>query len=755
MNRQQILNQARSALANGQITSAIRVCEKLVRADPRDVEARHLIGRGQAALGHWSLATSEFRRVLSQQPSFFPALFDLGISHIVGGEFREAKLLLEQARALDATPSELHFGLGVCYMELGDLSSAKNAYEESLSGNPQFPDACNNLGVINDRLGNLTQAVECFRKAIAIQPDFAAAHRNLGDALLRGEQPLAAASAFEQAARLCPAEPLIHADLGAARLSGHDYSGAIVALERALALNANLTATAANLSRAYASQGVLLHRQHRLPEAIASYQQALMIDSNRSEILLNMGLALEAQGSMPAAIDTLNRALQSVPENPEALAALTSCASRICDWSTMAKSLSQLEKISDGIDFLHPFLMLALDLDPNVQAQSLNRRSQISTDTLDSMPKRPHAKRRPLRVAYLSPDFREHPVAFALAGVIDHHNRRHITPIGVSLATPDVSPISRRLQSSFESFIDATSLSDLDLVKHLRDQNIDVAVDLAGHTVGARSEIFAHRIAPIQMSYLGFPGSTGFAAMDYLVADDTVLPHEDEGFYSERVLRGLDCYLPFDDSRPAPDTSFTREDAGLPAEGFIFCAFNNGYKITRAVFEVWMRLLHVIPGSVLWLRNMDVTTIANLRAAADTLQVSPERLIVAPFVKDIAEHVSRLRLANLFLDTLPYNAHTTAAEALWAGVPVITCRGRSFAARVGASLLASVGLSELICPDLITYERRAVEIASSPTQRLKLTQHLDERRNERTLFNTQRYTIAFDKILLEIAGNSA
>jgi predicted O-linked N-acetylglucosamine transferase (SPINDLY family) len=355
----------------------------------------------------------------------------------------------------------------------------------------------------------------------------------------------------------------------------------------------------------------------------------------------------------------------------------------------------------------------------------------------------------PLRVAYVSPDFRAHPVAYAIAGVIEHHDRARITPIAISLKAPDGSAIATRLAGAFAEFIDVSMQSDRAVVQLMRERGIDVAIDLAGLTTGSRSAIFAMRCAPLQINFLGYPGSTGIPFMDYIVADSLVVPESDEVHFSERVVRMPHCYLPFDDSRMMADAG---EDArlrnGLPPDGFVFCAFTNGYKITRSMFELWMALLRDVPESVLWLRSMGAPTAANLRNIAAQLGVDPGRLVFAAYLEDMDAHLSRLRCADLFLDTAPYNAHTTAAEALWAGVPVITCTGQRFAGKVGTSLLSACGMQELVCSDLDRYRGLALDIARTPALRESLRQKLLRNRASAPAFDTRRYVRDFENLLV-------
>jgi protein O-GlcNAc transferase len=498
------------------------------------------------------------------------------------------------------------------------------------------------------------------------------------------------------------------------------------------------------------SLGALLHRLGQLPEALDSYERALAIDERRTQTWVHSGLALESMGALGRAIAAFEEALNIKPADPQCIASIASCAYRLCDWDLVDRMTAALREQPHGIDHLPAFLLNAADFEAAEVAASLRRRA--SAAHWPPAPGHPvgwaaggHV---PLRVAYVSPDFRAHPVAYAIAGVIEHHDRARITPIAISLKASDGSAAAGRLAGAFAEFIDVSTQSDRAIVQLMREREIDVAIDLAGLTTGGRSSIFAMRSAPLQINFLGYPGSTGIPFMDYIVADSLVLPESDEMYFSERVIRMPHCYLPFDDSRIVASAG---EDArlrnGLPPDGLVFCAFTNGYKITRSMFQVWMALLREVPGSVLWLRSMGAATAAHLKNTAAQLDIDPGRLVFAAYVEDMDGHLSRLQCADLFLDTAPYNAHTTAAEALWAGVPVITCAGHSFAGRVGASLLSACRMQELVCADLARYQSLALDLARTPALLENLRQKLRQNRASARAFDTRRFAREFEYLL--------
>jgi predicted O-linked N-acetylglucosamine transferase (SPINDLY family) len=493
----------------------------------------------------------------------------------------------------------------------------------------------------------------------------------------------------------------------------------------------------------------LLHRLGRLPEALDRYDRALDIDDMHESALLQSGHALESMGASSRALAIFERMLTRDPENAAAMAGVASCGLRLCDWERSERMLAALRARGPAIDALPAFLLFATDWSPAEVAESLRRRARSARwpSALPIGMRRASSNDR-LRVAYLSPDFRTHPVAHALAGLIEQHDRSRIETVGVALSPGDDSPIERRLRTAFDGFIDAAAMSDRAVASLMRARGIDIAVDLAGLTSGSRPAIFALRAAPVQMNFLGYPGSMGFEFIDYLVADHTVIPAGEEAHHTERVLRMPTTYLPFDDGRVLEPFEGGRAAAGLPADEVVFCAFGSAFKITRPLFEVWMRLLQELPGGILWLRSNGPAVRATLERAASRYGIAPNRLHFAGFEPRMETHLARLALADIFLDTAPYNAHTTASEALWAGVPVVSCLGSAFAGRVGASLLTACGAPELVCSDLGAYHDRALELARSRQRRDELRARLRE--SSPRAFDTRQYARDFEELLFQV-----
>jgi predicted O-linked N-acetylglucosamine transferase (SPINDLY family) len=343
-------------------------------------------------------------------------------------------------------------------------------------------------------------------------------------------------------------------------------------------------------------------------------------------------------------------------------------------------------------------------------------------------------------LAYVSGDFTNSAVATLMAGVFEHHDRKRFETIAVSFGPTDRVPMRVRLEGAFDRFIDMRGRSDNDMAGALQAMEPDIAVDLMGLTGENRTGVFAHRPAPLQVNYLGFPGTLGADFFDYIVADGIVIPEGQQRFYAEKVVMLPHCYLPADDKRALPQRKLTREEVGLPASGFVFASFNNAYKFNPAMFDIWARLLRAVEGSVLWLPENNIYAQRNLRREAEQRGVAPERVIFAPLIPDASEHLARLAVADLFLDTTPYNAHTTAIDALWAGLPLLTLLGNGFASRVAASALRAVGLPDLIANSTGAYEALALQLAREPARLAAIRTRLAEQRQTAPLFDTARFT---------------
>lgn len=564
-----------------------------------------------------------------------------------------------------------------------------------------------NLGVILRRLGRLADATTAYRRAIAVNAAHVDAWFNLGNVLRQSGQTAEAKLAFAEALRLDPGHARAQNEAGVIELELGDLPRAEAAFRAAVELDPALTV-------AYVNLGVVLLSTGRIEDAIASLETALAIDPQHEQALVNL---------VWARMETCDWRDAAAPSRLGVLAAARVAAGQ-----------------SSPID---PFFALMLGLGAGDQlaiARDWSDRLAARVVPLPPLPSPGDAdKERRIRIGYLSADFHAHATAHLTRSLYGLHDRSSFEVVAFSYGPDDGSPHRRRVENDCDAFVELAGLPEAECAAEIRAQGIDILVDLKGHTSGGRPGIAARRPAPLQVSYLGFPGTSGAGWLDYLIADHTVAPPGSDGQFREALVRLPDSYQVTDHHRRIADTVPGRADCGLPDEGFVFCCFNHSYKIDPQIFALWMEILGAVPGSVLWLLRASPLAESNLRGAASDHGVNPARLVFAPRLAQ-GDHLARHTHAGLFLDTHGCNAHTTASDALWAGVPVLTWPGQTFASRVAAGIDHAIGLDELVAPDREAYRRLAIQLASDPGRLTDLRARLAENRNTAPLFDTPRFT---------------
>ncbi len=489
----------------------------------------------------------------------------------------------------------------------------------------------------------------------------------------------------------------------------------------------------------------MLTKLGRHEEAIVEYRRVLAEAPDFADAAFNLGNTLWSLKRFEAAAEAFEQALAIDPGHAAASGSLVTTRRSACDWRHFEADLAVLGRLIDsGAPGADPFITLASPLSPMQLLQCAEAAVERQCGRIRPLPARPRDEgERPIRLAYLSANYSAHAVASLVAELIEAHDRARFEVTGVSFGPDDGSAMRARLQQGFDRFLDVRADSDAAVARTLDELGIDIAIDLMGHTRDHRMGILAYRPAPVQVSFLGYPGPTGAPFIDYVVADGVVLPRDRQPFWSEEIVQLPGCYQANDSRRTIPATVPSRAECGLPADGFVFCCFNNNYKITPDIFAIWLRLLEAVPGSVLWLLRDNDDAARNLAAAAAAQGIDPARLILAPLVA-AAQHLARQRQADLFLDTLPYNAHTTASDALRMGLPVLTCPGESFAARVAASLLNSLDMGELIAPDLAGYEALALDLARRPERLRAIRDKLRHNVVGATLYDGTHFRIGLE-----------
>ena len=675
-----------------------------------------------------------YEQLLQVQPDHFDALHMLGVLAVQMGRTADGVALMSRAISINAHHAAAHYNLGVAFKALGQLESALRSYAFAIALQGDYVDALYNRSVVLQELERWQDALASYREVLAIEPRHAPAHLNRGNVLRQLGQLDAALCCHDAAIALLPNDPAAHYNRGVVLQDLMLYTAALASYDRAIALGAGFAEVFYN--RGNTLQALHLHR-----EAVLSFDQAIALKPDEVGMHVNRGNSLQAVQLYPAAQTSYGRALMLQPDF-EFLAGLRlHMKMQVCDWGNFESECAlQVSRLERDEKVAPPFCILALTSSLALQKKAALAWVQTkcpSSDLLSPFCKRPQGKK--IRIGYFSADFYAHATAHLTAGLFEKHDKSRFEIFAFSWGSGPNDAVRQRLVAAFDAFVDVEKRSDREVAMLARVLEIDIAVDLKGFTTHARPGIFAMRAAPIQVNYLGYPGTMAASYMDYVLADRVVIPESSRSFYSEKIAYLPGSYQVNDDQRVISDRVFTRAELGLPPAGFVFACFNSNYKISPAIFDVWMRLLQRVDGSVLWLFESHADAARNLRHEAMSRGVDAERLVFAKPMP-VAEHLARHRLADVCLDTLPCNAHTTASDALWAGLPVLTCMGESFASRVAASLLYAVELPELVTSRLEDFEALAIELALHPYQLKAIREKLAQKRLTAALFSTLQST---------------
>jgi protein O-GlcNAc transferase len=748
------------------LDEALASFDKALALKPDYADAFHNRGRVLQQLGRLDDALGSYQRAAALSPALAEAHSNSGSILHEMKRFEEALAAFERASALKPDLASAWLSCGNVLVELKQFNRALTAIDCALAREPELAEGWLNRGNVCGTLGHCEEALAAYDRALNISPDLAGAWVGRGNVLCELERHDEALGCYDKALELDAR--LASAWLGRGNVWSADkrHADALAAYDRALVLDPDMAgawlgrgnvfreltraddAIAAydealrrdpSLAEAHLGRGNVFGELKRHDEAIADYDKAIALRSDLAEAWLGRGNVLREMRRFLEALAAYDKALQLKPQLPGAEGARLKAKMQVCDWKNFDAERARLIASLRQGRIVQPFDVLSISASASDQyecARSFSERNWPRPGREEAHRQRPAHDR--IRLAYMSADFRQHPMSFLMAEIFERHDRSRFDVTAISIGPDDGSVMRGRLQAAFEHFIDAKSLTDEQIANLLEESEIDILVDLMGYTKGARTGIVARRAAPIQVSYLGFPGTMGTRHIDYVIADRIVIPDAQRAFFAEKI-----AYLPFsyypNGREPHGDKAIARANVGLPDDAFVFCCFNNSFKILPDVFDAWMRILVQVEGSVLWLLEDDEMASANLRKEAAARGVAAERLVFAKRATH-AEHLARHRCADLFIDTLPYNAHTTATDALWEGVPVLTCAGETFAGRVAASVLTALDLPELIVETAEDYERLAVELARHPETLAALKQKLRDNRLTKPMFDTKLFT---------------
>jgi protein O-GlcNAc transferase len=757
------LRQAMQAYRDGRLDEAAQACATVISLDSGHFDAHHLAGVVRLARGDAPEAVRLLTEAVKLKARSPEAANDLGRALHGSGDHVAAVAQHERALSLRPAYPEAHNGLGNAQRALGRLEEALQSYQRALSSAPHYAEALNGRGAVLLDLGHGEEALESCTKALAADPDFAEAHFNRGNvfhALGRHQRALAS---YDEVLKRRPGHVGALANKSAIFSLLNRYDDALAAAAAALALDPRHVDALVN-------SGVAAQHLGRLEEAVAAYDEALAIAPEQVTALRHRAAAERDLGRLDAALESFGKVVALAPEDVDALyeqgtalrrlgrhgealacfekalalspangyaigsAALA--ALNVCDWAKAERWGHDIALRVEKGKPVSPFVVLALSDSPRLHALAARNFVRDKVRISARPPSTANRRRDKIRLAYVAADNFSNATARPIAALAALHDRTKFDVIGMSFGRTVDSEFRAALLGSFDQFHDVTARTDAAAARLLREFEVDIAVDLDGYCEDGRPGIFAARPAPIQVNF-GYPATMGAEFIDYIMADRIVLPFDQQKVVTEKIVHLPDCHQANDKNPELVPERPSREAAGLPATGFVFCCFAKSFKIARPVFDVWMRLLSRNEGSVLWLSRASDAACMRLRSEAKARGIDPARLVFAEPVPR-AEHLSRHRLADVFLDTLPFSA-AAASDALWAGVPAVTCKGSAFAARIGASLITAAGHYDLIAADLAGYEALALQLAAEPEWLTARKRRLAEERAAAPLFDLDRF----------------
>jgi len=699
----------------------------------------------------------------------------LGVLFKKKGEF--LKSLDASLKAAKITPHdpELYNNIGITYLEIDKFYDAEINFKKAVNLKKDYYEAFYNLGIVLQKLGKLESSVKIYYEAIKIKPDFIYAYNNLGQTLYKLDNFKEAENIYKKAITLNPNLAELYSNLGQTLHKLNRLAEAKENCLKAISLNPNL-------AEGYCNLGLIFYGLSKFKEAEENYKKSISIKPNLAEAYSNYGLLLQDLGKMDIAENFYNQAIKFKPNYYEAfnnlgnllielnrldeaivsyknslkinkndiyaLAQLIQLQKTICEFDNYDKNLLSVDNLGLKNKSIPPFLSLSWHDDPEKQLrrsklyanENFRKINTFKSNKIKSLNNK-------IKVGYFSNEFYNHAIMYLISGMLANHNH-NIFEIFIFSYGPNTNDLMNKKAREFsDHYIDIRGLSINEILEITKKIELDIAIDLKGYTKKTLTKIFQYRIAPIQINFLGYPGTLGLDFIDYIIADPILIPEDQKHFYHEKIIYLPHTYQPNDNKREIADLALNRSDFNLPSSAFVFCCFNNSYKISPHEFKIWMRLLKKVNHSVLWLFKSNKWMEINLKKQAQLYGIDDSRIIFADML-DHAKHLARIKCADLFLDTFNYNAHTTASDALWSCVPVVTKQGKQFSARVAASLLNAIGLPELITQNEKEYEELILKIALNPQTLERIKIKLANNRLSKPLFDTKRYTKNFEKALI-------
>jgi predicted O-linked N-acetylglucosamine transferase (SPINDLY family) len=732
---------------SGKINDAKLIYEQILKKQSNHFDALQLLATACGQQGNPDLALKYFDQAIKINNKNSAIFNNKGIVLKELKRFEEAIQNYDAALHVDPKYAAAYNNKGNALQALKRFEEALQSYEAALDIKPDYIEALNNKGNALKELKRFDLALQSYEAALLVNPQFAEVHNNKGNVLKDLKRFNEALQSYEVALRIKPNYAEAFYNVGIVLQALKLFNEALQSYNAALSVNPNY-------AQAHNNKGIALQELKRFDEALQSYDAALLIYPEFADVHNNKGSALEDLKRFDEALLSYEKALLIKPDYTFLFSKAQHMRMSLCDWKNFNDTLENLKNsLLEKKLVSHPFEIQALLDSPDLQKKSadlfVNEKYPIQLKHTIFNQQRTHQK---IKIGYFSSDFGNHPVSHLLAGVLEEHDRNNFEILAFSLVNNKHDLWRDRIMKGVDQFIDVSNKSDQEVAALAQSLELDIAIDLNGHTKNSRPGIFSHRVAPIQASYIGFLGTMGATYFDYLIADRVLIPEESQEFYSEKIVY-LPSYQCNDSKFSVSDQSFKRNEFGLPDDAFVFCSFNSNWKITPLVFDAWMRILNQVNHSVLWIYVENEISKENLRKEAQIRGVDPGRLIFAERIL-LKEHLARQRLADLFLDTFPYNAGATASSALRVELPLITRSGKSFASRYGASLLTALGIPELITNSTEEFEYRAIELAMNPELLHSIKEKLAHNLVKYPLFDTIKFTRSIESAFHEMHERS-
>jgi protein O-GlcNAc transferase len=743
---QALIGQAVQLLQSGQPERAESILKKILEVQKNNLPALEIMGLIKGSQGKHAECAEYLKKAVKINPNNPATQYNLAKALTDSGEYEKAIHHHQKAVALAPNNQSAWINYGTTLSLLNNNSEALDKFDRALSLSPFSEEALLNKFLILKKMGRYDDALVIASGLLEKDPNNSIYLWRFSEILSKQSRELEALSYIEKATEINP-------KFYDARLLRGEIEYKLKLLDKAEASSKKLIELNPNSSEAWCNTGAVLNEQKKYREAVLHTRKAIELNHNYPEAWANLALSQIELKDYKNSIKSYKKAFELRSDIKFLLGSKIYSQQLIADWDEFDKDKNLLKKrIDSNIDLCTPFVSLSLYDDPGTQLKISQEWSNLIRPPIENQIS-PffYPSNKKLKIGYFSADYKNHPVSMLLVELFELHDRERFEIHAFSLENdPENGPLRLRLEESFDYFHNVGGLSDLEISNLSRKLNIDISVDLGGYTLNARPNIFYYRTSPIQISYFGYAATSGSKNIDYLIADQIVIPHENQKFFSEKILYLPKCFLIDDSKRISSERTFTRQELGIPLSSFVFSCFNNSYKFNPEVIEIWIEILNSVPNSVLWLSANNPDFMSNILKIFKRNFIDEGRIVFAYQLKDITDHLSRIKNADLFLDTFPYNAHTTALDSLKSCVPVLTLQGNSFAGRVASSLLNNLGLSELIAHNRNEYVSKAIELALNhdllKSIKLKLITNL----SKSNLFNTKLHCEYLEKIYSDI-----